>query len=243
MLNTLCATDKFPEVAIWGDSNAMHLVQGFVASYKKIKLVQHTKSGCAPILKIAKYQSTKTRENLTSCISFNNSVMDYILKNKSIKYVVLSSSFLGYFGEGDTVLDDTGSFVSGSEVSYANLVKTVKLLKKNGKKPILFAPPPKPRDDIQACLDKSIFVDYDFLDCDFSLENAVYFQEPFYDALLNIERILSVVYLHKAICPQGLCRVHPDGILLFRDSGHLAIEGSKYLGKKMNFYSLIKSEF
>ncbi|MCC6274951.1 MAG: acyltransferase, partial [Leptospiraceae bacterium] len=48
-----CMTDKNPEVLVWGNSYAMHLVQGLIASNPKIKLVQKTISVCGPIFDIA----------------------------------------------------------------------------------------------------------------------------------------------------------------------------------------------
>jgi hypothetical protein len=169
-------------------------------------------------------------------------VKNYLLKNKSIKYVVLSSSFLGYFGVNDTVMLANGNFASGADVSYINFMKTVTFIKNNGKKPILFAPPPHSRADIQDCFYKSIIEGDNFSKCNFSLEDAVYFEAPFYDILISMENFLSVVYMHKVICPQKNCVVHRDGIFIYRDGGHLAIDGSRLLGKEMDFYNLIKGE-
>lgn len=47
-----CATSESPEILVWGDSFAMHLVPGLLASNHEIRMAQATRSVCGPFLKI-----------------------------------------------------------------------------------------------------------------------------------------------------------------------------------------------
>ncbi len=52
-LSAECRTSDSPEILVWGDSFAMHLIQGLVESRPGIKVIQNTVSSCGPILDIA----------------------------------------------------------------------------------------------------------------------------------------------------------------------------------------------
>jgi peptidoglycan/LPS O-acetylase OafA/YrhL len=48
-----CRTSDVPDVLVWGDSYAMHLVQGLLSSNPDAKIIQATVSDCGPIFDIA----------------------------------------------------------------------------------------------------------------------------------------------------------------------------------------------
>ncbi len=52
-LSPNCRTSDEPEIVIWGDSFAMHLVKGIMASNPDARIIQMTKSVCGPFFDIA----------------------------------------------------------------------------------------------------------------------------------------------------------------------------------------------
>ena len=89
-LSPACRTSDAPEVLVWGDSYAMALVNGIVASDPNIKLIQHTKSVCGPILGIVPIASPKYPESWAEgCLTFNERVLAYLKSQSTVQYAVL----------------------------------------------------------------------------------------------------------------------------------------------------------
>jgi peptidoglycan/LPS O-acetylase OafA/YrhL len=91
-LSAKCRTSDAPEILLWGDSFAMHLAQGLLASDPAMKLQQHTKSQCAPMLGIALNLPTTGygRQWARECMEFNDQVLEWLEANDSVTHVVLS---------------------------------------------------------------------------------------------------------------------------------------------------------
>jgi uncharacterized membrane protein YidH (DUF202 family) len=86
-----CRNHEQPEILVWGDSFAMHLVQGILASNPEAKIIQMTWSSCAPFYNLAPYNGSEYNEVWAKeCMAFNNRVLGLIDKNPSIKYVAWS---------------------------------------------------------------------------------------------------------------------------------------------------------
>jgi len=94
-LSAKCRTSDAPEILLWGDSFAMHLAQGLLASDPDMKLQQHTKSQCAPILDIALNLPTAGygEQWARGCMEFNDQVLEWLETNDRFTHVVLSSPF------------------------------------------------------------------------------------------------------------------------------------------------------
>ena len=89
-----CRNSETPKILVWGDSFAMHLVEGIVASTDK-GLVQATKSVCGPFVNIAGFQEEGpwNRNWAEGCLSFNRSVLSYLATTPSVDIVVLAGNF------------------------------------------------------------------------------------------------------------------------------------------------------
>ena len=99
-----CRNSDSPEILVWGDSFAMHLVPGIMAADNPPpRIVQATRGACGPLLDMAPMEITfRGGYNKTwaeSCISFNDSVLQYLEKTSSIKTVVLASPFGSFINE------------------------------------------------------------------------------------------------------------------------------------------------
>lgn len=237
-----CITSTEPEIAIWGDSYAMHLVDGILASNPDSKIVQLTWSDCGPILGLAQSRPLLPPNWSRDCIARNDRVFEYIRSHKSIKYVVLSSPFSYFVEPGKNVLTRDGDIRPGQEVAETHLLRTLASLKEIGVKPIVFSPPPATGSQIGKCLVKATQFHEDKSLCSFALADARRNQEPVNGLLRATEGVSNVVWMEEGICSNGICNASEGEVFVYRDSGHLSHEGSAYLGKRIDFYTRIMAE-
>ena len=235
-----CKTSDTPEVLLWGDSYAMHLALGLLASKPDIKLVQKTMSVCGPFFGIAPTNAKYVRSWAEKCMEVNDQVFDYLQKSTSIKYVVLSSPFTQYVGVGAKVLQRNGEIVLGKVVAAAAMIETVKRIKAIGKTPVLFSPPPRNGNDIGGCLKKTTFFGGDKAFCDVLVTHSTQRYREVWSFLREVEKHATVVWLSDYLCSASSCKASFNDVLIFRDAGHLSYEGSAYLGKQMNFYGRLE---
>ena len=234
-----CRTGGVAEILLWGDSFAMHLVDGLRASNPQLSFIQLTKSFCGPVIGIAPISAKYPVSWADQCLHFNDQVLDIARQTKSLKYAVLSSPFDQFLNDGATVLTADHKIVPGSTVTLSAFKQTLKTLTTLGIQPIIFSPPPSPGFDVGACLvDAARFRD-ETAACDFSLKQAVERQKVVRAFLAEIANDYTVVWLDAAICDGDTCSASKDGNFIYRDDRHLSREGSEYVGRKMDFYGLI----
>lgn len=234
--NPSCQLGSDPEIILWGDSFAMHLTKGIIASNHKVEMIQATVSQCPPILGIA---STSNVFGAKNCIDSNNRVIDKIKNTKSIKYVVMASPFLQMVNQ-DMYLTENGnvSKLNGNDV-FSYFIKTISTLKKLGLKVTVIAPPPEGGFEIGMCLHKIKLANQPLDICNFPLAQMPEKQKELYKIIESIESNVNVIWLSDGICSNGECKASHGDIMMYRDYGHLSFEGSEELGRKMDFYKLI----
>ena len=231
-----CATSVEPEILVWGDSYAMHLVSGILSSNRNVRLQQATVSQCTPIIGYALATATHGAKN---CIAFNDDVYEYLSISK-IKYVVLASPFAQLY-ENRNMVDAKGRlYRNGAEITMQGLVTLVDNIRKMGKIPIFFTPPPGDGTDIGNCLLRHELRGQSLDGCDFERENIHSLKVKITSQLKDITSA-NVVDLTDFICVGYTCRASLEGFYLYRDTGHLSYEGSSILGKTYNFFNLIVS--
>lgn len=233
-----CRTNVAPEFLLWGDSFAMHLVPGLLASKPGLKMAQMTISTCGPILGIAptteKYPPSWGRK----CIASNDKVFDWLKAHPSIKYALLSSVFTQYVEPGKKVLLRNNAIVDGRSVAEKSFADTLEALKSIHVTPIVFSPTPQNGEDVGRCQLKALRLGIPS-SCDFDVSVAETYQRNEIDFLRRIETKHKIIWLSRGLCSDGRCRVEMDNVLIYRDRGHLSHEGSAYIGAKMDFYKLI----
>ncbi len=234
-----CSTSDKPEVLLWGDSYAMHLAQGFLASNPSIGLVQKTASVCGPFLGIAPTNATYVRPLAEKCLAINDKVYEYLKETPSVKYVVLSSPFGQFVGSDATVLTRDGRIVKGKDVAVNVMVDTVNKIKSLGKTPVIFSPTPQNGENVGKCLMKSVFFKEDTELCNVRYSESLKHQADVWSFLKEVSSEVKVVNLTDFLCRDDTCRASFDDVFIFRDYGHLAHEGSAYLGAKLNFYQIL----
>ncbi len=239
-LPTACRTDDDPEIIVWGDSYAMHLVKGVVASKPDVKLIQMTKSVCGPFLELSPILYPDYNEKWAKgCLLFNEQVMNWLKNNDTVKYAILSSPFHQYATPGSKLYNKDGPLDFDLSVVLAEFEKTLSTLEDNGIKPVVFAPPPADGKDLGQCLAKSVMLKFDPAECDFTYQTYANKQKEVIHFLKEIERNHQVVWIDDIICNGNYCRSSIDSIFIYRDKGHLSNEGVRFIGKKMNFYELV----
>lgn len=235
-LNSLsCQTSNDPEILLWGDSYAMHLAPGIIASKPGIKLIQATVSQCAPIPGIAPAKAVHGAKN---CIDNNDQVIELIKTSKSLKYVVLSSIDF-HNSQYLTLITKEGKILQTAENSNEAFLNLLDFILSLGIKPVIFAPPPSNGDDIGSCLIRTHMKNNNYNACDFIFDEFNDYQKSVREFLKQIEKKYYVIWFDDGICSDKICRVQSDSVFFYRDHGHLSIEGSVFLGKQMGFYQLI----
>lgn len=234
-----CATGQAPEVVVWGDSYAMHLIQALSASKSGLEFVQLTASTCGPVAGVApramKYPATWGE----GCIQHNDRVLDWVKQNTSVKYVVVSSQFMQYVGEKQRLALRSGDVVRARDEGQRYFEETLSTLKGLGVEPVIIGPTPFSGNDVGRCLVKARLFGEDEARCNFSLQRSEDRQPEVLNMLRKLERKYKVIWLEEAICPHGECKAAVDGVMIYRDVGHLSHEGSEWVGKKLNLYDRI----
>ena len=232
-----CRTSDEPEVVVWGDSFAMHLVQGIMASKPDAKIVQMTKSNCGPFFDIAPVVRGYSSED---CLVYNGKVRKWLQENDTVKYAVLSSNFGIYISDGREIALRDGSVIkSNLEFAVKEMRKTIGELKTMGIVPTLFSPAPSNGTDHGRCIVRAEYSGLDLGLCDFPVEEMRHDRTSLFDFLGLIGNNNRIVHLEEFICDSSICHTHLDSVPLFRDANHLSIEGAAALGRKFDFYGIL----
>ncbi len=238
-----CKTSDAPEILIWGDSFAMHLVQGILASNPDAKIIQMTKSLCGPFGDIAPVTARNPVNWAQECLDFSDTVREWIKSNTSVRFVVLSSPFGQYLRRSNKLLSRNGS-LKPANVNYVTneFLKTLDELKSLGVTPVVISPPPNNGVNLGRCLAKAEWNGLNLDVCDFDVRNISKIRKDVYHFLEEIQKKHRVIRLDEIICNEERCRTHFDSIWLYRDKAHLSKEGSAELGKRFDLYNKIVQE-
>jgi peptidoglycan/LPS O-acetylase OafA/YrhL len=222
-----CMTREAPQVLVWGDSYAMHLVPALQSNgvSERLGLLQLTRSQCPPILGLGREGTVISAEE---CLQFNENVMALLRETQSIRYVVMSSP---YRVRG-TVIDGNGVQVDNRDNSYAEsrILATANAVAAAGAVPIFVGPPPADGSNLGRCLGNAYARSRPLETCNFAEEDIDRRIVEAYELLDNVSNSYSVIDLRNELCREDRCLVTDDGIFLYRDSGHLSFEGSRHLG-------------
>ena len=235
-----CRTSDEPEIVVWGDSYAMHLVKGIMASNPDAKIIQMTQSACGPFFDIAPVTPTLPLSRGKSCLEFTEKVREWLQANTTVKYAVVSSPFSHYFSQDTKFLLRSDDLVpTNLDLATKELKKTLDELEAMGISPIVFSPPPANGLNLGQCLAKAEWTGVNLDACNFQVDKMSEARVNVYKFLEKIQTNYRVVRLDKLICENSLCVTHFDSTFVFRDDGHFSLEGSAEAGKRNNFYRMI----
>ncbi|MBF0445980.1 MAG: acyltransferase, partial [Magnetococcales bacterium] len=195
-LSPNCRTSDEPEILVWGDSYAMHLVQGIMASNPQAKIIQMTMSVCGPFFGVAPVNANYPVSWAKECLEFNKKVHDWLHKNKTIKYAVLSSPFAQYIGNDQLLIGDN-LFDAGNEFAMEHFLATLKEIKNMGISPIVFSPTPQNGKNIGECLSKADFFGEDLNSCSFNRDDIADYSMGVFAFLKKKKKSNKVIFLNK----------------------------------------------
>jgi peptidoglycan/LPS O-acetylase OafA/YrhL len=236
-----CYTSPRPTVAVWGDSNAMHLVPGLVHSPIGGSLVQLTRSNCAPILGIAQVERSANLDWAKGCIAFNEHAVAEIVRSPTIKVVVIGSSFAQLLVSRGQKIVDAEDVQDWTDIGVTRLAETITRLQRAGKVPVIVAPIPWPLFDPAECnlrrMEHVVLIARG--SCDFSIAKL----DRAYWVVLNKLRLVSaktaspLFIPERVICDQGICRTRIDEHLIYRNKDHLSVYGSALVLQRLGLPS------
>ena len=236
-----CRTSNDPEIMVWGDSLAMHLIQGILSSNPSAKIIQMTKSGCAPFFGAAIITKELPPTMAKECLEFNENVRNWLRLNKSIKFVVLSSPYSWYLSDHPKLLIRDKQINATLELLLQQFFITAEEIERMGARLIVFSPPPftSKRQNIGNCLAKASFLKINLDVCDFIDEEIPYTSNNLFHFFSQVENKYPVVWLTDLLCRYGECSSHFGSIFVYRDGVHLSHEGSSEIGRRADFFGLI----
>ncbi|MCK0171444.1 acyltransferase [Aliiroseovarius sp. S1123] len=227
-LSPNCRTSDEPVLALWGDSFAMHLAQALQVRTSSPSMVQLTLSQCGPIPNLAAQGSITSWQD---CLGFNDSALNWILNQPSIRTVVISSPFDQTLRD---LRDRNGNIIADPDVrrdAISNeLTSLSTLLASVGKNLIVVSPPPRTGADLGLCFVRNHLMGNAVDTCDFPVEDHHIFSFASRHLLQVVSQTVRVVWLENFLCEAGTCRVTLDGVPVYRDVGHLSVDGSTKLG-------------
>lgn len=210
MADLMCQSGADPTIALWGDSFAMHLAKALQTAYPDRPIHQLTLSACPPVLEYA----DAPRKAMVTCEEFNKQVIAYLHRSPGIRTVILSSS------EDLTAPPLRERFV--------RTIGTISLL---GMQVVLVSPTVQ-HDSTERCITQTMRAGGDFSACRFKLDEAR--NRDVFPRLERLARDLGVSYVDlrgfQCDLPSHECDIARDGVLLLRDSGHIAVEATTVLG-------------
>ena len=254
-----CRNSENPNLLVWGDSFAMHLVPGLAQEWKGGGVLQATQSSCGPFLGLAPRRLVHPGHGTgmdqawaEQCIAFNDSIVDFLRGAPSIDTVVLSSPFEAYVTtENFEQVTRAGNAFVSSPVSIAaaraSLGRTVDAIRALGKKVILVAPPPSSEFDIGGCLERQIGGKIAFggrLGC---VVDRSEYQARHAEVLRLLDAVsaqarVAVIRFDPWLCNATTCETYVEGTMIYRDTGHLSYAGSRWLAKHMQLAKLIREQ-
>jgi hypothetical protein len=245
-----CRNSEAPNMLVWGDSYAMHLVPILTSGTAPATVVQATRSVCAPLLGTATVQERRgySRSWAKNCIAFNQSVLEYLKQNESIQIVVLSSPISYILNPTNYLLqlNSENNYVTtatGIDTVITAFNATVEAVHALGKRVVIVAPPPVSGFDIGRCHERmhnGLPILGAAEDC--SIDVATYHRERA-DVLRLLDKLpksvdVRVVSFDAALCDENRCRTELDGVSLYFDRGHFSREGAVHLA---SYTSLVAS--
>ncbi|MEQ1899392.1 MAG: acyltransferase family protein [Devosia sp.] len=235
-----CQTTDAPEILVWGDSFAQHLVAGIVATSKH-GIIQATRSGCSPYISMAVYagNSRATRRRAAQCLQFHKGVLAHLAATPSIRLVVLSSPFSQSLHKA--VFDSPDGATAEpltAELKHKALDDTIAAIRALGRQVVVVSPPPRSQGDMGLCVERALtgkVILGSQRSCIISRELSGRISRDVIALLNHVEAEgTEVIWLADGLCRDDACMTELDSMPLYRDRGHLSVAGSVYVAQALH---------
>ncbi len=241
LLYNVCMTDEFKNnpdcylgdkgaaktsAILWGDSHAaaiQPLVSDLLAE-KHLKGMLMARTSCPGLIGAYKWGN----EEFDACHKNNESVLDYILAHKDIKYIFLAARWA-------PIADKVEFEDSKEDAFYRALNHTAEILKLNGRIVLFIASVPEIDFSVPRCLShKAAFPA--FADCTPpTIDAYMKRQKQTLAAFSALEEDNPVFYPYKTLCKSGICQIGDGDKILYFDDDHVGIDGALYMVKDARF--------
>jgi hypothetical protein len=245
-----CRNDAAPRILVWGDSNAMHLVPGIVAT-TQAGVVQATRSVCGPFANLAPLDDRHQKPWAEECLSFNKSVLKFLAETPSVEVVVLSSSFGQFLTPPNRVLRATDGELEESEASVTGAIdamrETVGKIHAAGKRVVVVAPPPKGKFDIGLCLERKHTGKLTlgpYSNCSIAVTDYHEFRAEVITFITRLAREVDVdvIAFDDFLCSAQTCMTAVNDTFIYRDDAHLSHDGSRLIAQQLNLGQRVMHE-
>lgn len=239
-----CTQSPTPEVLLWGDSYSSHLVPGLEATSRH-PFAQASKGHCSPMVDYAAVATANEYEWSKGCIAYNDSVIDYARRTKSLKVVILAGQYFRTLPEAGVYAirrQPDGAIVRaelGLEPTIQAQRETVARLRGLGLRVIVVSPPPPSDFDMGKCWERKaegLPMTGPHRSCIFRTANPARANWRHDEMMAGFERVadVPVIRLETALCHDGRCQIEQDGKPIFRDTGHFTPWGSLLVGRRLD---------
>jgi hypothetical protein len=220
----------------------MHIVEAVVGALPEGAGVrQMTLSACMPVFGLG--HDVRDAE-AKQCISFNAQVDEWLRQKPGITTVVISSTYGPITDPRLKMITGNGSTSAGSpELAQRSLREVIRRLRSYGLKVIIISPTPRFSLDVGHCLQSALWSTGKLDGCDFELRNLSDVTRRAYQLLKQVEGEVPVIWLNSAMCDETLCHAAFGDVALYRDSGHLSVEGAKWLGQNAVFRAALNEAY
>lgn len=200
-------SDSNIDIALVGDSHAEHLFLGVAEALPSKNIVFYIK-GSSPFMGNPEFKN----------------IFNSIISSKSIKKVILTQYWVGRYPSipTNTSLDK-------------ELIKVIDKLSDSGKDVYLVDDVPTFPFTPDKCQVKR-WLAKENRSCVMSAIEARQQEAIYIDALKTVERErpkVRILNVGKHLCDKNICSMTKESNILYRDNGHLNLNGSRYIGKKL----------
>lgn len=225
---------KPPTAVLWGDSFAMHLVQGLESANPGLSFVQMTRPTCGPFVGLGPIKTGRPMEWTEKCVTFNDHVRAYIEANPQIRTVILASAFSQYIALGEDQEAKKGLYkgavvpIDGAFMQ-ARILETMDWLASRGITPILIAPPPMDGRNSGMCAARARLMSFPIAECEKKLDDVLVYLSPVLSFIDKVKDKYTVYYPSDYACADGSCAILSGPDAIYIDRGHLTAAGSVYV--------------
>lgn len=252
-----CMNQDKPQILVWGDSHAMHLVTGIAATTTK-GVQQATRGMCGPIIGVAPLSDVfYNRAWASDCLKFNQAVFDYIASSSHLETIVLSSALLQYLDAEHKkhrwrllVEDQQGLSEQPASVEMVakELHETIEKLRSTGKRVIVIASPPGAGFNIGSCIERKTkgmwVLGSPTDDCTIPYASYQTYRRLAIELLRSVseDKATEVISFEQHLCNETKCLTRIDDTLLYVDNNHFTYQGITLLAERIGLGSLIEGK-
>jgi peptidoglycan/LPS O-acetylase OafA/YrhL len=229
-------------VALIGDSHA-HVTfpgMGEALAARGYNLVLLANSSCPPLKGAV---TGNTENDRRACSARIVQMLDVIASRPEITDVFIVTRGVVYmtgngFGAAENdyrdmpILTDNPAWrtLPPEDIFMRGLTQTVMELQRAGKRVFYLLENPETGLDIVQCITRPLREKVS--DCTLPLATVLDRQRDYRAGVANIPG-LRVIDPLPAFCPQGVCQVMEDGVLLYADDDHFSLAGSRFVAEKV----------